>query len=313
VIYFKKFCYTLLFFCCSAIADQQHFSKVEHPNHYQFNYQWQDINAKKRSITFSLTKNILFDQFRNFKTYKADLAQQFINKKIKRRLRKKPLADVTINFHNQDNSINISGKSQLSINQAYTAINDMKLEISEQYLKDNFYHRFITHNQVNAIKPDHKRFASLSAKNLKPIKPVILDNVSIKNIRDVTDFALGFVQSIPYSTLESRITSAGSGFNPPLKLLWENQGDCDSKVTLTAALLRSVMPRINIALVFIDNHALIGVNIAAEIGSTEMTIEHDGITYLLAEPTGPALLALGTISEASQQAILQGQYTIEAM
>jgi hypothetical protein len=121
------------------------------------------------------------------------------------------------------------------------------------------------------------------------------------------------VQSIPYSTLESRITSAGAGFNPPLKLLWENQGDCDSKVTLTAALLRSLMPRINIALIFIDNHALMGVNIAAEIGSEEMTIEHNGITYLLAEPTGPALLALGTISEDSQQAILQGQYTIETM
>jgi len=313
VIYYKKLCYVLILFCCSANAEQSHFSKTEHDDDYQFSYQWQDINATTQLITFSLAKNIIFDQFRNFKTYKTDLAQKFIRKSIKRRLRKTPLTDVKINFNNQNNSIDITGKSELKINEAYTAISNMELEISEQYLKDNLYHRFVTHNQVNAIKPDHRRFANLSVDNLKPLKPVILEKVSIKNIREVTDFTLGFVQSIPYSTLESRITSAGAGFNPPLKLLWENQGDCDSKVTLTAALLRALMPRINIALVFIDNHALIGVNIAAEIGSEEMTLDHNGITYLLAEPTGPMLLALGTISDESQQAILQGQYTIEVM
>jgi len=312
-MYYIKLSTLLIFFCGSAIAEQAHFSKKEYEDSYQFSYQWQDINKTIQSITFALPKKNLFDQFRNFKTYKVDLAKQFVNKSIKRKLRKKPLDNVQVHFNNLDNSIDIKGRDELKIQQAHTALSNMEIEISEQYLKNNFYHRFVTHNQVNAIKPDHRRFASLSSDSLKPLKPVILENVSIKNIREVTDFTLGFIQSIPYSTLESRITSAGAGFNPPLKLLWENQGDCDSKVTLTAALLRSLMPRINIALIFIDNHALIGVNIAAEIGSEEMTVEHQGITYLLAEPTGPALLALGTISEDSQHAVLQGQYTIETM
>jgi len=313
VIYYIKLSILFIFYCCPAIAEQAHFSKKEYDDSYQFSYQWQDINQTTQSITFSLPKKELFDQFRNFKTYKVDLAKQFVNKSIKRRLRKKPLDNVQVHFNNINNSIDIKGRDELKIQQAHTALSNMEIEISEKYLKNNFYHRFITHNQVNAIKPDHKRFASLSSDSLKPLKPVILEKVSIKNIRQVTDFALGFIQNIPYSTLESRVTSAGAGFNPPLKLLWENQGDCDSKVTLAAALLRSLMPRINIALIFIDNHALIGVNIAAEIGSDEMTVEHEGITYLLAEPTGPALLALGTISDDSKHAILQGQYSIEAM
>lgn len=313
MIYYKRLSYLLIFFCCSAIAEQAHFSKKEYDDSYQFSYQWQDTNKITQSITFSLPKNNLFDQFRNFKTYKVDLAKQFVNKRIRRRLRKKPLANVQVHFNNLNNSIDITGRNELNIQQAYTTLSNMEVEISAQYLKNNFYHRFVTHNQVNAIKPDHRRFANLSSDSLKPLKPVILENVSIKNIREVTDFTLGFIQSIPYSTLESRMTSAGAGFNPPLKLLWENQGDCDSKVTLTAALLRSLMPRINIALIFIDNHALIGVNIAAEIGNDEMTVEHEGITYLLAEPTGPALLALGTISEDSRHAILQGQYSLETM
>jgi len=313
VIFYKKLSYSLIFIFFSASSEQLHFSKKERDDNYQFSYKWQDLNSIEQSITFSLTKKALFDQFRGFKTYKAELATQYVNKNISRRLQKKPLPDVKINFDKQRGRINITGKNELKIRQAYSVLNNMEIDISTQYLKKNLYHRFITHNQVNAIKPDHTRFADLSADSLKPLKPVILENVSIKNIRAVTAFILGFIQSIPYSTLESRVTSAGAGFNPPVKVLWENQGDCDSKVTLAAALLRSLMPRINIALLFIDNHALLGVNIAAEIESDEMVVEHEGITYLLAEPTGPALLPLGTVSATSQQAILQGQYTIETM
>jgi hypothetical protein len=117
------------------------------------------------------------------------------------------------------------------------------------------------------------------------------------------------VQSIPYNKLQSRLTSSGAGFNPPLKLLWENQGDCDSKMTLTAALLRALMPRIKMMLIYIKEHAFIGINIPAKPG--EMTIRHDNITYLLADPTGPALLPVGIVGAESELAIVQGQYSIQ--
>jgi hypothetical protein len=108
------------------------------------------------------------------------------------------------------------------------------------------------------------------------------------------------------STLESRITSSGSGFNPPLQVLWENQGDCDSKMTLTAALLRALMPRIDMTLIYIDGHAFIGIDIPGQ--ANEVTIEHNEVKYLLAEPTGPALLPLGTLAPESELAINQGHY-----
>jgi hypothetical protein len=118
------------------------------------------------------------------------------------------------------------------------------------------------------------------------------------------------VQSIPYSPLESRITSSGAGFNPPAKLLWENQGDCDSKMTLSATILRALMPRIDMVMIYIDQHALIGIAITGEAG--EMTIDYQGITYLLAEPTGPALYPLGTLTPESELAVDQGRYIAEA-
>ena len=145
--------------------------------------------------------------------------------------------------------------------------------------------------------------------DFKVLKPIILDKVSIENVRKVTDFVLSFVQSIPYSTLESRLTSSGAGFNPPAKLLWENQGDCDSKMTLTATILRALMPRIDMAMIYIDQHAFIGIAIPAE--ANEISIEYQGVNYLLAEPTGPALYKLGTLAPESELAINQERYVVE--
>lgn len=120
---------------------------------------------------------------------------------------------------------------------------------------------------------------------------------------------LSFVQNIPYSTLESRLTSSGAGFNPPAKLLWENQGDCDSKMALTATILRSLMPRIDMAMIYIDEHAFIGIAVPAEAG--EVNIEHQEVSYLLADPTGPALYKLGSLAPESELAIDQGRYVVE--
>jgi len=306
-----KLCFVtlLLAFVSSVYAQQLHFSKVENDESYQFNYQWQDIENKPQSLNFALTKSILFNQFRDFKTFKPKMAERHISKSVVKYLRKEPINGVIVTYNALSEGINISSKSQQKLSLAQRKIGELKDQFAREYLNKNHYHYFKTHNNVQAIKPDHAKFAKMSVDDLKPIKSIILDKVSIKNIRKATNYILGFVQSIPYSRLESRVDSAGAGFNPPLKVLWENQGDCDSKVTLTASLLRTLMPRIKMVLVFIDNHALIGIDVLPQ--GDEINITVDGVTYLLAEPTGPAKYPLGTLDETSKLAISQGQYTAE--
>lgn len=295
----------------TAASKQLHFSKVEKGASYQFNYKWLDHQKQPQQMSFTLDKSVLFDSFRNFRTFKPELATQYINKNVAKQLYKNPIANVQINYEKNMGNITVRGSDVKVINDAQKKILELNNEYSEKYLDKNLYHHFTTYNNITAIKPNHVKFATLSSDDVKPMKPVILEKVSIKNIRKATDYVLAFVQSIPYSTLESRIDSSGAGFNPPQKLLWENKGDCDSKVTLTASILRSLMPRIKIVLVFIDNHALIGIDVLARTNETTITL--DGTTYLLAEPTGPALLPLGTLDETSELAITQGQYTAEKL
>jgi hypothetical protein len=310
LILIKLFCITILFSMpYLAFANQLAFSKIEKGDNYQFNYQWIDHQGDTQAITFLLSKQAMFDRFRNFRVYKPKMAQFSVNNALQKKLREEPIRGVMIDFNKNRSGHKIKGRNSKAVNSAYTKIFQLKQELNKAYLADNYYQQFITHDQINAIKPDHARFANIASIDLKPVKPLILEKFSIKNIRKVTDYVLGFVQSIPYATLESRVTASGAGFNPPLKLLWENQGDCDSKVTLTAAILRTLMPRIKMILVFIDNHALIGIEVPVQAG--DQTIIIDDLSYVLAEPTGPGLLNLGKIAQASELAVGNGHFTAE--
>ncbi|MDO6447320.1 hypothetical protein Q4493_16235 [Colwellia sp. 1_MG-2023] len=309
----KAFCFVFALFSYSAlsVAEQSHFSKQLIDSKFHFSYQWFDYKNEQQSISFSLPKQEIFDRYRDFSIYQTKLAQEYVNKSLKKHFKKAPVQGVQIVFNEENGIFQAELKStdeQLLQNTA-KKISQLEQTFNQEYLTKKYYHQFVTPSQTNAIKPDHGRIALESVPDLKSLKTIILEKSSIKNIRKVSNYVLGFVQNIPYSTLESRITSSGAGFSPPLKLLWENQGDCDSKVTLTATLLRVLMPRIKLALIYIENHAFIGIKVAPK--DDDITVEHNGITYVLAEPTGPAVLALGKISEESEQAIYSGHYSLE--
>ncbi len=292
-------------------AKQLSFSKKVQDNSYAFSYQWLDHNNARQSIQFSLTKSALFERFRMLKTYQSEFAQKTILHAVKRQLRQQPLNGANVVFKKQSGKtvINVEGVDEKKVAAAYQKIKEIEKEATNKYFKRNYYQTFITHDQQRGIKVDHVNIAKASVADFKVLKPLILDKVSIENIRSVTNFVLGFVQNIPYSTLESRLTSSGAGFNPPAKLLWENQGDCDSKMALTATILRALMPRISMAMIYIDQHAFIGIAIPAKAG--EVSITHNEINYLLAEPTGPALYPLGVLAPESELAIDQERYVVE--
>ncbi len=301
----------VILFSSFSFAEQIKFSKELVDEVYQFNYQWLDHNNKTQSLGFSLSQKSIYDRYRNFSIYQPELAQEYVNKSLRKYFKKSPIKGVQISFKEENGGFQASIKSEEKklLTKASAKINQLEKSFTQEYLKKKYYHHFTTPEQVSAIKPDHGRIALESVNDLKALKPLILEKSSIKNIRKVSNYILSFIQNIPYSTLESRVTSSGAGFSPPLKLLWENKGDCDSKVTLTASLLRTLMPRIKLAFIYIDNHALIGINVTPQPG--DVTVIDNGTPYVLAEPTGPALFALGKLAEESEQAIYNGHYTLE--
>lgn len=292
-------------------AKQISFSKKESENYYTFSYQWTDHEKVRQSMHFNLTKPALFERFRSLKPYQSEFAQRTVLHQIKKQLKQQPLTGAQVVFMKQQGQIviKINGQDDDKVTATYQKIESIKKEVTKEYFKKNYYQRFTTVDQQTGIKVDHVKIAQQSVADFKALKPIILKKVPIENIRKVTNFVLSFVQSIPYSTLESRLTSSGAGFISPAKLLWENQGDCDSKMTLTTTLLRALMPRIKLAMIYIDQHAFIGINMPAK--ANETSIQYQGVNYLLADPTGPALYSLGHLGPDSELAINQKRYVIE--
>jgi hypothetical protein len=304
--------YFSFFLTAFVNAKQISFSKHSEGDHYNFKYKWLDHSDQQQTMNFSLSKTALFERFRILKPYQSEFSQKTIMRALKKQLNKEPLQKVQTLFlqENDKTVIKIKGEKEKDISRAYQQIKKIETKATNKYFEKNYYQYFSTHDGEQGIKMDHVRIANKSVADLKQMKSIILDKVVVKNLRKVTNYVLAFVQSIPYSTLESHITSSGAGFNPPAKLLWENQGDCDSKVTLTATILRALMPRIDMVIIYIDQHAFMGIDIPATAG--EITLNYQGITYLLAEPTGPALYKLGQLAPESELAINQKRYVAEA-
>lgn len=311
----SSLCFLILYTVCLSStyvsAKQLSFSKQEKPKSYVFQYRWLDAQENEKDLSFELTKDVLFNQFRNFQTYQPDMVNAYINKNIFKAWRKDPKPQAVLNLKKHQNTFKLELTAQnhdaLIMGQEHLA--HLTKKVSNTYFETHYYHQFMNYDGKLAIKPNHVEIANKSVQYFKSTKPIILSKIGVENVRTVTNYILGFSQSIPYSTLVSRTTSSGQGFNTPFKLLWENQGDCDSKVTLNAAILRSLMPRVKMIMVFIKGHALLGIEVRPK--GNDKTLVYNQITYVLAEPTGPAIWPLGTIADSSDQAILSGLYTAE--
>lgn len=177
----------------------------------------------------------------------------------------------------------------------------------------NHYYRIIPQGQgvnkanVKAIMPDHAAIAKRYTAAMGPVATAILTQVPGANAspRAFINAALNWLQTIPYDTLDNRSTSNGAGFQTPYGLMLGNLGDCDTKATALAALIRAAYPQIPLAIVYVPDHAFLAVGLPQDSNDYALRTEYG--TYILADATGPRLTPLGFIDETTRQKIRANQ------
>lgn len=112
--------------------------------------------------------------------------------------------------------------------------------------------------------------------------------------RERVALLLGFLQSVPYSTLHARDASA---LRTPSGVLVEDRGDCDEKSVTMATLLSITDPALSSVLLFDDAHAFMGVSLPPQPG--DVAVKVDGRSYVLLEPVGPGWFPVGRLSAMS--------------
>lgn len=298
----------------SALAEQLNFQKTQKGDATDYYYRWLDADNEVQEIRFRLPHTAFKAAPTLQPNYKPSLAQRFVTVALMKKAKTYDPKDARIAIKNDNQRINIEVRSQ-SETRADVILEELQAEqvrAFNAYLEQNYYVRFTTIFNQGAVKPDHLRYVEETTKALVPVSQAFYEKIrQDADARDYFDLLLGWIQSIPYDTLEDRVASNGSGFAPPVGLLNQNLGDCDSKAVLTSALVRAFLPTTDMAMVFLPNHALLAVALTPLIDDS--TIQIDGRDFVLYDPTGPALLPFGQVSESTQRYLQTGRYQIEVI
>jgi hypothetical protein len=293
-----------------SFAQQLAFNKSKLNKEMSFNYTWSDHKEQTRDIAFALPLRQLNRQ--NHKKFIPDLAQQYVYIELHKAARKIDPKEARVQIQNRGQNIHIqvTSRSDNLLNKWQRSMNQSQEKALDQYLQDNYYSHFRSHLGQKAVKPDHLRYISENTATLLPIAQAVYDRLPTNSeTRAYVNLVLSWVQSIPYNELKNRLTSNGAGYLPPLSVVANNQGDCDSKTVLMASLIRSLLPNVNMTMVFLPNHALLGI--VLPFRTNEQTLDVDGLEYLLMEPTGPAKIPLGEIASSSARYITGNMYSLE--
>ena len=195
-------------------------------------------------------------------------------------------------------SISVRAKKRSRAQAVLSQATEIRDEATETYLAEHGYTRL-----DGAIVADHALHAEQYADDVAPVVAAL--GGATEDPREFAGLALGFVQSIPY---QSRAKS-NNAYRRPLKVIARNKGDCDSKSTLFLALMRSAYPDLPLSVVYIPGHAFTGLGIEAQSG--DIRFREDGQTWVVAEPVGPAMFAVGETTGKSRRRARWGRVKIK--
>lgn len=291
-------------------AEQVVYKKVKKQSQLSFQYQWIDSFSQSQNLEFNLPLRQSGGQ--THKRFVPELAQQYVYIELHKaaRLIDPREARVTIQRGTQNIKVTVNSRSETALEKWQEAMAQSEKVAFDRYLYDNYYARFTSYLGQEAIKADHLRYISENKTPLLPVAQAIYETLAVNSeTRVYVNLLLSWVQSIPYNELEDRMSSNGAGYLPPLAIIKQNQGDCDSKSVLMASLIRSLLPDVKLVMIYLPQHALLGISLPTR--SDEQTFNFDGVDYLLMEPTGPALMTLGTVAASTNSAINAGLSSYE--
>ncbi|MDX1536993.1 hypothetical protein [Arsukibacterium sp.] len=176
-------------------------------------------------------------------------------------------------------------------------------QFQQQYLSNNGYQLQYMPDNRQRIIVDHLRIIEQSLADITPLAQTLVSQLDITSQRQLIDILLSWIQLIPLQPAEQ--AEYGRSYTPPLQLLRQHQGDSASKTVLLAALIRSLLPDVKQAMVYLPQRTVLALAIPAE--ADDRTVSLQGTAYLIADPSGPELTPVGTV-ELSQQAFVISQF-----
>lgn len=291
-------------------AQQVSFQLTPEDNFTQFDYQWQDQYRQIHQISFTISNQEQSFAANSLRHLSPERLQREIVRPLQSYARNNGWFQMEVKYDAMRKSISFHAHLR-DEEEAAERIRTMQAQAErevDRILSENYLTQLTLPPNLTGYAPDHVKIARESVSSLSPVSTAFYEYLGGASPRQYVEVIASFIQSIPYSELNDRLGNSGAGFLSPISVLFANQGDCDSKVTLLAAILRNLMPNLKMGIVYMPQHAAFAVAIPPEEG--EVTVTRESGQLLVIEPTGPALLRIGESAPSSQMYLANGATTI---
>ncbi len=294
-----------------TVAQQLSFSAAKASGQHSYHYVWRDAAGNTKTVEFHLDGAVVSTLPFAQPPYSPRLAAEQVRLGLLTYAQTfdPRLARIEITQGFEQLSIQVQGKNAQAVKDIQQQLSQQQQTLTADFIRSRMYRFFNDHQGNMGIIPDYPQHVLQHASALRPAAQAFYDLLpGESDARAHINLLLTWVQSIPYNTLEDRGSSDGSGFLPPLGLLAQNQGDCDSKAVLTAALIRGFLPQTPMAMVLLPQHAMLAI--AMPPLPNDITVASGTQNWVVFDPTGPALQPVGQISEKNRLALLNQQFQL---
>jgi hypothetical protein len=281
----------------AAAQQQTFFHKQEIEGAVRFDYRWRDMGGE-HGLQFSLPQDDVARGAAEFKAFDNAEAQARAYRAVEAEALQLSVKlgepQHKIEVAPSANGYDIRGRG-LDARQMEEVAGDLRV-VRDQALDNYLTSAFYSKVDDTHIMPDHRRIARRYAVALAPFAAAVRAQTSAMDQRAVVNYLLHFFQTIPYDELKDRYTSNGAGFETPYGLLLNDKGDCDTKSVALAATLRALYPGLKLTMVYVPDHAFVGIGLPQGGKDYALRLGSDGV-FVLADPTGPRLTDLGQVSD----------------
>ncbi len=305
----------IIFFSFTSLltfAQQTHFHKHDLGSDFTLSYSWRDSQDANHSLHTQVNKRLAYSKFTDFKRYTPNMAQHHIAHAL--RLQARAMAaekiELTVNHHGVNLSYGLRGGTAADRRKWQKNLASLRTNAFNDYINSINHIEFAGFQEQSMVKPDHVKFAVDSRQALVPIARAMREKIpQFLSKRKQIEYLLNFVQSIPYDPLTRRRHNASLAFAPPMSVILQNLGDCDSKATLFAALAKLFYPGGNVAMVILPDHALVAMSLQPTPEDVVINTERGKLVLL--EVAGPAVVEPGVVGNGTRKLIASGQYIAE--
>lgn len=299
----RALCFVLLLSCSTASAEMQ-LQRINEGQTTEFIYQ---LSASS-TLRFKLD-NKLLNQYRGMRRYMPHMADQAVRHALLRKAAELQHNGAWVRFSppNLPLQYSVQAAEPEKARQLMATLAAEQQKALNDYLSKGYYYLLDDPIKGKGVIPDHLLFMQDALGQLQPVADAFIANYGKNNIRQIAAQLTAWVQQIPYRDLDNRIESNGNGYAPPVQLIFDHSGDCDSKAVLWATVMRLIFPTLMIKIIYLPNHAVIAAQVPAT--DTEQVIDFADSSLLLIDPTGPAPLKLGQVGDEYQTALQSKQFS----